>query len=72
MPRDSKNLTDQVEYFTPLNEDQRAKARRTVCGFAESAEDAAELMRALGIHPSQDGEDGPILDPIPAINSFGG
>ena len=69
MPRDSQNLTDQVEYFTPLSEDQRSKARRTVCGFAENATDAAELMLALGIHPSQDGEESPILAPAPAINA---
>jgi len=70
MPRDSKNLTDQVEYFTPINDEQRDKARRTVCGFAKDASDAAELMLALGIHPSQDGEEAPVLSPGPAVNSW--
>ena len=69
MPRDSKNLTDQVEYFTPLSDDQREKARRTVCGMAENATDAAELLKILGLHPSQDGEEGPILAPAPALNA---
>ena len=56
MPRDSKNLTDAVEYFDPLSQDQKDKARLTVCRFAADAEDAANLMLALGIHPSQDDE----------------
>lgn len=56
MPRDSKNLTDAVEYFDPLSEDQKDKARITVCHFAEDVEDARNLMLALGIHPSQDDE----------------
>jgi hypothetical protein len=53
MPRDSKNLTDVVEYFDPLSQDQKSKARLTVCHFAENSKDATELMLALGIHPSQ-------------------
>ena len=57
MPRDSKNLTDAVEYFDPLSQEQKEKARLTVCGLAENAEDATELMKMLGIHPSQDDED---------------
>lgn len=69
MPRDSKNLTDAVEYFDPLTSEQRSKARKTVCSFAENAKDATELMMALGIHPSQDGEETPILYPAPAINA---
>lgn len=56
MPRDSKNLTDAVEYFDPLSQDQKSKARLTVCHFAENTEDAVNLMLALGIHPSQDEE----------------
>lgn len=54
MARDSKNLTDAVEYFDPLSADQKSKARLTVCGFAKDAADAKELMLMLGIHPSQD------------------
>jgi hypothetical protein len=59
MPRDSKNLTDAVEYFDPLSQDQKEKARMTVCHFAENATDATELMMALGIHPSQDDDSVP-------------
>jgi hypothetical protein len=64
MARDSKNLTDAVEYFDPPTEDQRAKARLTVCGLAKDADDARELMLVLGIHPSQD------EDPVPQCRSF--
>jgi len=42
----------------PLTAGQRIAARRTVCSFAVDAADAAEIMRALGIHPSQDAEAG--------------
>jgi hypothetical protein len=55
--------TDECEYFDPLTEDQKARARLTVCRsavgatLAEQVADAAELMFALGIHPSQAGED---------------
>lgn len=59
MPRDSKNLTDAVEYFDPLSQEQKEKARMTVCHFATDAEDAANLMLALGIHPTQ--EDEPVM-----------
>ena len=71
MPRDSKNLTDAVEYFDPLSEDQKAKARKTVCHFSDNAEDAAELMWALGIHPNQNEDflDMPRNAAIPHVNS---
>mgnify|MGYP003607435689 CR=1 FL=1 len=58
-------MTDLVEHFDPCDEGQRERARRTVCGFAkgdtveEQAADAAELMRALGIHPSQPADEAP-------------
>jgi hypothetical protein len=64
MARDSKNLTDAVEYFDPLSESQKSKARLTVCGFSDNAEDARQLMLALGIHPSQDD------DPVPQCRNF--
>lgn len=70
MPRDSKNLTDVVEYFDPLSEDQKSRARMTVCHFAENVEDATELMFALGIHPSQTDEPTG-LGTIRKINAFG-
>jgi hypothetical protein len=71
MPRDSKNLTDVVEYFDPLSEEQKAKARVTVCHFAENTTDATELMLALGIHPSQN-EDFSRVGGIPKINEGSG
>ena len=58
-------MTDLVEHFDPPSEVQRERARRTVAAFAkggtlaEQAEDAAELMRALGIHPDQPADDHP-------------
>lgn len=74
MPRDSKNLTDVVEYFDPLSQDQKSKARMTVCHFAENSQDATDLMLALGIHPSQDDED--LLSArsasLPRINEYNG
>lgn len=67
MPRDSKNLTDAVEYFDPLSEEQKARARMTVCHNAESVSDAIDLMFALGIHPTQN-EDLSRVGPIQKIN----
>ena len=69
MPRDSKNLTDVVEHFDPLSQDQKSKARLTVCHFAENSNDARDLMLALGIHPSQKEDDFPALSStLPKIN----
>ena len=47
----------------PLQASQIDKARRTIASNAENADDAAELMKMLGIHPSQDDESGPSLLP---------
>ena len=71
MPRDSKNLTDAVEYFDPLSEEQKSRARMTVCNMAENVTDATNLMFALGIHPSQN-EDLSRVGPIAKINEGGG
>lgn len=68
MPRDSKNLTDAVEYFDPLSQEQKDKARMTVCHFAKDTQDAVDLMLALGIHPSQDDEVSPIGVGLSKIN----
>lgn len=68
MPRDSKNLTDAVEYFDPLSQEQKDKARITVCHFADNAKDAADLMLMLGIHPSQDDEVYPVGVGLNKIN----
>jgi hypothetical protein len=69
MARDSKNLTDAVEYFDPLSESQKSKARLTVCGFSDNAEDARQLMLALGIHPSQDDDAVPRLSQLTSPTS---
>ena len=69
VPRDSKNLTDVVEYFDPLSQDQKSKARITVCHFAENSTDARDLMLALGIHPSQNEDELPVRSSaLPKIN----
>lgn len=68
VPRDSKNLTDAVEYFDPLSQEQKAKARITVCHFAENTEDAINLMMALGVHPSQADDISPIGVGLTKIN----
>ena len=52
MARDSRALTDQVDYFDELTEDQMARARLTVCANSANAAEATEMMMMLGIHPS--------------------
>jgi hypothetical protein len=50
--RDAPNqCEDFVDTQSPETE---AAARRTVASYAIDADDARELMMALGIHPSQD------------------
>lgn len=56
MAIDHRCLTDEVEYFDPLTEDQKAKARRTIAGNAIDVDDAIEIMMMLGVHFSQEGE----------------
>ena len=51
--RDHKAREDQIGDFTPVSEAQRAACRLVICDRAIDAEDAAELMRALGVHPDQ-------------------
>ena len=63
--RDSRVLTDEVEFFDPLTMDQVAQARKTVCRAATDAADATELMLMLGIHPSQDGDHVPTTGMLP-------
>lgn len=50
-------LTDLCEYFDPLTDQQKDRARRTVCACATDAADAAELLRALGLYPGQETDD---------------
>lgn len=58
---DPQGFTAQIEDVGELTDEQREqvaaqrkKAQRTVAAYATDAEDAAELMKMLGIHPSQD------------------
>lgn len=53
MRRDPHCLTDECEYFDPPTELQQIAARKTVCSQAENAEDAAMLLRMLGLHPNE-------------------
>lgn len=66
--RDIKSMTDMSEDIdTTLSEDQKAAARRTVCGAMARLDlptedlvaDATEFMMMLGIHPSQPNEPPP-------------
>ena len=66
--RDSKALTDQVEYFTPPNELEKEKARKAVCSNAIDSQDADTLLRMLGLHPSEPVED---LIPVSMISHLG-
>lgn len=60
---EGRMVVDECEILT---EDQLRKARLLVAGRAENASEAGELMRMLGIHPSQDGT--AYLTALPASN----
>lgn len=47
----------QVEDIDPFSEETRERVRWVVASFATDADDATELMLALGVHPSQSGEE---------------
>jgi hypothetical protein len=49
------------ETFAEMAEDQVGFARKTVAANAIDAADAANLMLALGIHPSQEVKGAPLL-----------
>jgi hypothetical protein len=63
MVYDFQQRTSECEYFSPPDIDQIDKARLVVCANATDAEDAEELLRELGIHPSQEG----VFDPVLAL-----
>lgn len=70
--RDYQGLTNMSEDIdTRLSEDQKAAARRLVCGNATDTADAEELMMLLGIHPAQVDEVS-YLASVPRINAPGG
>lgn len=58
MRRDPRSLTDECEYFDPPSESQQEAARKTVCGMATDPEDAAMLLRMLGLHPNEPADSG--------------
>lgn len=59
MPRDSRAMTDLVEDFDPLTDDQIVAMQRIIAGNAKGrskkaqVSDATELMMMLGVHPTQ-------------------
>lgn len=53
MPRDTRALTDEVEYFDEPADDMKRAARLTICSFAENVDEAHEFMKMCGLHPSQ-------------------
>lgn len=63
MVRDSRVLTDLVEYFDPPSEETKAAMRKLICAHAdgnditEQAADALMLMYMLGVFPGQDEEE---------------
>lgn len=71
MVRDSRVLTDEVEFFDPLSEEQKEAMRRLIGANAvgdnlpEQAADALTLMMMLGVHPSQIDEDEEYLTAMP-------
>lgn len=54
--RDSKNFTAVCDNAEEPSDDQKAAARKTVCANAENAEDAAILLKMLGLYPGQESE----------------
>lgn len=62
MARDSRAMTDLVENFDPLTGDQMNAMRLLIAGNAKGrskkakVEDAENLMKMLGVHPSQEDE----------------
>jgi len=48
-----------------ISDETMAAARRTVCGFAKDADDARQLMLALGILPGQEIEEDIVVPHTP-------
>ena len=73
--RDHRAREEQIGDIGTLSEAQRVACRRVVCGFASrnnlDAEAAAELMSALGIHPTQP-DDPYLTGPPEAVNANNG
>ena len=69
--RDPNAMTSVSEDIdTRLSETQKEAARRVICTYAQGATlaeqiaDAEELMKALGVHPSQDDEVDYAIGPV--------
>lgn len=58
--RDSKNFTAVCDNAQEPTDEEKAAARLIVCGNAADAEEAADLLKMLGLFPGQD------TDPTPA------
>jgi hypothetical protein len=67
MPSGSSLNADSVHTsgkYAPSEETKKA-AQRTVCHWATDSREATELMKMLGIHPSQ--KDDEFADPLDAV-----
>lgn len=53
MARDTRALTDEVEWFDEPTDDMKRAARKIIAGRSDNADEAAEFMRMCGVHPSQ-------------------
>jgi hypothetical protein len=66
--RDSHSYPDQCgDEDVGLSEEEKAKARRVICGHAQDTADAELLLMACGIHPSQ--TDGGYVTGPPGMNN---
>lgn len=74
MPRDSRAMTDQVEDFDPLTGDQMGAVRILIAANAKGrskkaqVEDAVELMKMLGVYPSQENDWRYLVAPNAPVN----
>lgn len=57
--RDSKNFTAVCDNAQEPTEAEKAAARLVVCGNAANADEAADLLKMLGLFPGQDTDPAP-------------
>jgi hypothetical protein len=76
--RDSQAMTDMANDVSPhMSEAQKSAARRVIASFGQGdtledqVKDATELMMALGVHPTQDGELDYLFAPVSPLNANG-
>lgn len=53
MARDTKALTDEVEFFDEPSRDTKMAALKTICAHSTDVSEALEVALMLGVHPSQ-------------------